>query len=239
MKYNRQIDEERNRNVRNGRRLDDKRDKYYLSILYNQSLFTERKKLIIASLHLLQLKILPTLCKIKKSNNVQNTRITIYTNMFLPSYAMLQRDGIRNFCNKNATECDITFFIIFTFMLLYFKRFEIFIEMEGLSGKRKGNGAKQRKNSRREKGKEKREEKQEGEERCRLYVDVHHTLFFILHYLYSALLCSIIPAPRINDELCDDQPPYRLSRGHLRETLINTALLRLVYARHAAKSRHE
>lgn len=38
-----------------------------------------------------------------------------------------------------------------------------------------------------------------GGTRRRLSPDVHRTLFFILHYPCSAPLCSIMPAPRIND----------------------------------------
>lgn len=65
-----------------------------------------------------------------------------------------------------------------------------------------------------------RDEKPEGE-RDADYPDVHHTLFFILHYPCSAPLCSIMLAPRINDESRDERCPYG---GHLRETPINTPL---------------
>lgn len=47
--------------------------------------------------------------------------------------------------------------------------------------------------------------------------DGHRTLFFILHYPCSAPLRSIMPAPRINDELGDELPPPLLCNAHLRE----------------------
>lgn len=39
------------------------------------------------------------------------------------------------------------------------------------------------------------------------YPDIHHTLFFILHYPCSTPLYSIMPAPRINDESYQPPPP--------------------------------
>jgi len=51
--------------------------------------------------------------------------------------------------------------------------------------------------------------KRKGE---RDYPDIHHTLFFILHYPCSTPLYSIMPAPRINDESYSPPPPPDANR---------------------------
>jgi len=79
------------------------------------------------------------------------------------------------------------------------------------------------------KGTKSRRGKRKGE---RDYPDIHHTLFFILHYPCSTPLYSIMPALRINDE---SYPPPNLptrtaicpsgySSSSLCATAINTSL---------------
>lgn len=86
------------------------------------------------------------------------------------------------------------------------------MEREGRKEERRARGTRREKLERGAKGRGK-------EEGCaaQTITDGHRTLFFILHYPCSAPLRSIMPAPRINDELGDELPPPLLSNAHLRE----------------------
>lgn len=87
------------------------------------------------------------------------------------------------------------------------------MEREGRKEERRGRG------TRREKLALERGRKRGGRRKgaAQTITDGHRTLFFILHYPCSAPLRSIMPAPRINDELGDELPPPLLCNAHLRE----------------------